>query len=325
MRVLIIGSIISLLLICNIFAKIQVSGEVWATYTNSSDYLKSFGKDKFEIDYAAISLQGEIYRRIIGTLKYNVVEPELENAYLTFAGLKNSDVTVKVGKQYNIFGLKNTEATDISITPTVEQNSTHKLSGANNNILIVEYPMLDIGSFLFSFQDDNSDSSEFFRNFTLKLKADKIMEGINLSLSYQMLCMDRVEKYKPQYSAGIIFDFGSMELSAEYINIVKDLVSDTHDCKILSLEMVYKYHKKSKLLIDYLRVDKQNYYSNPSNVTYTALTLSNGYSLPSLKTQLRVGFEFLLYDNLILLTEWGQDEGNNIDIDWYKAQLRAFF
>lgn len=305
-----------LLLSLSLSARIKINGELYMNYAYSSSegYLKELGNDKFEVDYAAINIEGDILKNINGRVKYMFTSNEIEMAYLSFTELKNSNLSLQFGKQYNIFGLKNTEATDMLITSTIEQVSENKLSGDNPLSIVMDYTLQNIGKFAVSFQDDDT-GAKLFKGYTLKLSADKILNNINLSFSYQNRYNSDSSIYEPQYSIGIDINLGEFGISCEHINIDKDLVNNTKDCKILSIESFFGMTKSTKFIFDYLKVDDNNF----SNAV-----LGNDYSisLDNINYQIRCGFESKFNDNFSVLGEWGKDKGDR-KIDWYKIQFRA--
>lgn len=290
----------------NIFSEIHLN----YMYSTNDDYIQEKGNHNMTLEYAAIDITGQLIRDISGRITYDLVAAELENAYVRFQSLGYSDIKIQVGQQYNIFGLKQREGVGLIVSSTIEQEPENRLSAINSKSLILEYPVINVGSFMVSFQDEGDTLARFYKNYTLKLVADKVMEGVNLSISYQMLYVDILSEYKPQYSIGLGFDLGSAGLSVEHININNEIIADNDDCKLLKIEAFYNYSEKTMLLFEYLKVNDENY---------------DYYDL-KLEAQSRVGTSTKLNDNLFLLTEWGRDkyydsENNN----WYKAQLKAYF
>jgi hypothetical protein len=289
----------------NIFSKIHLN----YVYSSNDDYVEKNGNHNLVFDYVGLDFSGPLVRKnITGRITYELLENELENAYILFSNLGYSDISIQVGQQYNIFGLKNREGEAFAITPTVEQEPENKVSAINSKSVIINYPIINVGSWIISFQDEGDSMAKAYKNYTTKLLADKIMEGVNLSISYGMHYIDAEQIYKPQYSVGLAFDVGNAGLSVEHININNNIVTSESDCKLLSIETYYNYSDKTMFLFDYIKADDDNFYN-------------------SIKAQTRIGTNTEINENLFLLLEWGQDKFYDDDYreTWYKCQLRAFF
>lgn len=311
-----------IILYSSVFARFNIYSEMHFNYfyTSRDDLADEKGNHNLTVENISIDISGPVARTIYGRVTYELLEETLENAYLRFSNISHSDWGLQVGQQYNIFGMKNREAEALIITPTIEQLPENRLSAQNSRSIIIDYPVINVGSFLFSIQEDEiaDTASVAYKNYTIKLLADKVMEGVSLSLSYQMLYKNEDIGNKQQYSIGIDFDLGSAGISVEHINIDNNLLnfssgSVVEDCKLLVIEGFYNYSDNTKFLFDYLKVDEENFEVNV-----------NGKLLES---QLRIGTSTRINENLFFLTEWGQDKFYNDESaeNWYKIQMKAFF